>query len=125
METLLQVPLAKIYKNPNLWFDMIIEKDKRELLEKYKQLYHGQTLEHKYRIQDGSGTTKWIYEQSVSKLNEDGEISHLFSMLIDISSEVEVQKRLEFLAKYDEITSLPNYYSLDKKIDKLILNETP
>lgn len=120
MENLLQIPLRKLYEQPDYWRDMILPMYREELFEKYKLLSNGEAIEHKYRIQADDGTTKWVYEQTIPRINNNGEVTHLFGMAADISSEVESQERLEFLANHDEVTSLPNYHSLYEKLDELI-----
>lgn len=115
-----QISLEKIYANPGYWKDMVLQEDREELLEKYKLLEQGERIEHEYRIKDGNGVMKWIYEQTIPKINEFGEVTHLFGMVTDISEEKEMRQKLEFLAGNDALTALPNQYSLHERIDELI-----
>src|SRR5690625_1165865 len=108
MEDILQIPLATLYEEPDYWKDMVLPMYRDELFEKYKRLSKGESIEHQFRLEDGEGTTKWIYEQTVPKVNDAGEITHLFGMVTDISPEIDMQKKLEFLAKNDALTALPN-----------------
>lgn len=123
LEDLLQIPLNVIYEQPDYWRSMVLPMYRDELFEKYKLLSRGEIIEHKFRIEAGDGTTKWIYEQTIPRVNEAGEVTHLFGMVVDISSEIQMQQQLAFLAKNDPLTSLPNRYSFNEKLDKLILND--
>lgn len=123
LANILQVPLDTLYREPDYWKDMILPMYKEELFKKYKLLPKGESVNHIFRINAGDGTTKWIYEQTIPKVNEYGEVTHLFGMVMDVSAEIEMQKKLEFLAKNDALTALPNQRSLNEKLDDLIENK--
>lgn len=123
MTDLLQIPLSKLYEQPDCWQDMILPMYREELFKKYKLLSHGKMIEHKYRIKAEDGKLKWVYEQTIPRVNKYGEVTHLFGMVADISSEIEIQEKLEFLAKNDALTALPNYNGLYEKLDELMQND--
>src|SRR5699024_6516702 len=87
MEHLLQIPLATLYEKPDYWKGMVLPMHQEGLFEKYKSLKNGERIEHKFRIKAGDGTTKWIYEQTIPRMDGFGKVSHLFGMVTDISSE--------------------------------------
>src|SRR5690625_5982783 len=51
-------------------------------------------------------------------------VTHLFGMITDITVMVELKKRIEYLATYDELTSLPNVHSLDRDRKSTRLNSS-
>src|SRR5690625_5846916 len=53
-------------------------------------------------------------------MKQQQKVTHHFGMITDITVMVEQKKRIEYLATYDELTSLPNVHSLDRKINELI-----
>jgi len=87
MEKLLQIPLATLYEKPDYWKDMVLPMYRKALFEKYNLLSKGQSITHEFRINARDGTTKWVYEQTIPKVNEFGEVTHLFGMEIDITAE--------------------------------------
>lgn len=120
---LLKIPLKSIYEDPNFWRNTILRAYHDDRVKNYQLLGEGRSVEQYYETKIGDGTIKWVYEQSIPKLNNNGEITQVFGMVIDVNKEIEMQHKLEFLAKHDELTALPNSYSLREKIDKLIANE--
>src|SRR5690625_402115 len=121
---ILQIPLHKLYHQNIFWENIILDEYIDQFHEKNKRLSLGETIEQHYRIEAGDGTTKWIHEQTIPKFDKSGKISHYIGRLIDISREMELRNKLEFLATYDQITSLPNNYTLQQKLDSLLADET-
>lgn len=120
VEKTFQVPLETMNKYPKRWMDIILPEYRDEVESAYDKLEKGEKISIRYRIQAGDGTTKWIHEQIVPRMNQQGKVTHLFGMITDITVMVELKKRIEYLATYDELTSLPNVHSLDRKINELI-----
>ncbi|MFD1360734.1 EAL domain-containing protein [Lentibacillus salinarum] len=116
---LLQYPLYELYEVPGIWDDLIHPAERKEVLSRQEILKRGETLQHQYRIQCGDGTLKWVYDQTIPWFNEQGELTHLFGMLADITHEVEMRQKLEYLATHDALTALPNQRSLYEKLDTL------
>lgn len=87
------------------------------------RLLQGELIEQRYRIIDGAGVEKWIYEQTIPRFDEDGRVTHYFGMLIDITEKVRMETKLVFSAKHDALTSLPNQYSFHKHLDNLLATE--
>lgn len=116
---ILQLPAEKLSENLDAWNELIVPAHREEVLSKYALLKEGKIIQVKYRITAGDGTTKWLSEQSLPLLNEKGEITEWFGMVTDITSEKELQGKLEFYATHDPVTALPNQASLFMKLDDL------
>ncbi|MFD1849081.1 EAL domain-containing protein [Oceanobacillus bengalensis] len=125
IEDILQIPLEKLYKEPDYWMNMILHSHRQEVFKAFKRLRNGERIQVKYRIKSGDGKTKWLAEETIPWVDENGEITNLFGMVIDISSEIEMQERLQYIASYDSLTALPNQKTLYEKIDKLCENNQP
>src|SRR5690625_4020076 len=87
LEDLLQIPLTTLYQEPDCWKEMVLPMYRNELFNKYKVLKDGVSLEHKYRIKTADGVIKWVYEQTIPRVNDYGEITHIFGMVTDRSEE--------------------------------------
>ncbi len=123
LASILQIPLESIYKHPNSLESLILPGYEKRIAEKNEQLKKGHRTEHRYRILDGEGTTKWIYEQLIPELDNNGEISHIFGRIADISHEIEMESKLAFMSRNDGLTTLPNQHSLYEKLDDYILRD--
>lgn len=121
---LLNIDPTIFEEDKDSWFKMVLPMYRESVKNKYAQLDKGRAIELRYRIVDGIGVTKWVYEQTIPRVNDRGEITHTFGMLTDISQQVELKEKLNFLAKHDALTSLPNYYSLHEKLDELITSDS-
>jgi diguanylate cyclase (GGDEF)-like protein/PAS domain S-box-containing protein len=125
LEEILQIPLAKIYENPNYWKDMILPAHRNDVFQQYELLKEGKRIELTFQLTSADGTTKWLYEQTIPWMDEQGNISHLFGMVADISAETEMQEKLNYMAKFDSLTGLPNQQSLYDKLDTLCEKTNP
>lgn len=120
LEEILQLPSQTLYGKSDYWKDMILPEYREEVFSNYNLLLEGKRVENKFQIKDGNGETKWVFEQVLPRVDASGKVIQLFGVLTDITSEINMQQRLEFLAENDPLTTLPNYRSLDEKLDELI-----
>ncbi|MBP1948129.1 EAL domain-containing protein [Virgibacillus litoralis] len=123
-EEILQYPLDKLYNEPIIWQNMVHKSDKEEVIEKQNLLTEGKSLSLKYQINCGDGTTKWIYDQTLPWFNDEGQLTHYFGMLADVTGEIEMQEQLKHFATHDTLTALPNQRSLYEKVDYLCKDES-
>lgn len=121
-ESLLEMPLETIYSTTNIWEALVHSDDQQEVFENQQAIYNGKTIHQMYRIQLPNGKIKWVYDQTSPWLNADQQLIRLFGFLIDITTEKELQEKLNYLAKYDELTDLPNQHQAIDKLEKLISN---
>jgi len=68
----------------------------------------GQTRRVDYRSIRGDGTQYWVEMVAAREDHADGSPNRLVGTIIDISERKETEARLEFLAKFDGLTGLPN-----------------
>lgn len=123
LEGILQIPLTKLYEKPDCWKDMILPGHRNEVFDKFKLLLVGKRIQIKYRIKSGDGKTKWVLEQTIPRVDNEGRITHLFGMVADITAEVEMQEQLNYYATHDILTTLPNQRSLYGKLEAICGND--
>lgn len=119
------ISLDQFYKNKNIWTSHIHPEDKNEIEKNMKTVSNGKHIQVIYRIISGDGSVKWVLEQIVPRVNNDGEITYIFGMVTDITNEVVSEEKLNYLMNCDVLTGLPNQYCLNKKLDKLIKQTSP
>jgi len=112
-----QLPLSVIYEEPEILKEMIVEEHRAALFEKYRLLNDGMKVDHRYEMIDQQGNRKWIYEQVIPRKDEHGNITHVFGMRLDITNEMESIQKLNFLAKHERVTKLPNQYRLYEQVE--------
>ncbi|GAB4074417.1 hypothetical protein GCM10028778_19200 [Barrientosiimonas marina] len=117
-------PVQELYDNPDLWKDLIHPADKDSVLQTYDSLQTGDSLDHHYRILRGDGSVRWVFDQTIKALNDDGRTISLFGTLTDITPEVDMRRKLKHLSSYDALTSLPNRQSLYDKLDTFCSRHT-
>ncbi len=107
----------------DMWEKMIHLEDHDKVLQNRHSLIKGEFIDQKYRIHCGDGKLKWINDQSVPLINNQGDTIGIFKMFSDLTLEVELQQQHKYRAAHDLLTDLPNQRSLYEKIDHLIENE--
>lgn len=116
-EKILNLPLNKIYETPSLRFQIIGPIYKKEVTINLEKVAQGQTVQMLYPITDGKGQKKWLLEQIVPRVKENGIVTQIFGMITDVTHEMDIEEKLNFLANYDSLTRLPNQKSLFEKLD--------
>ncbi|PYF06389.1 EAL domain-containing protein [Ureibacillus chungkukjangi] len=117
-EEILNLPLKTIYETPSLRYRMVHPMHKKEVATNFELVAKGKTVQMLYPITDGKEQKKWLLEQIVPRVNENGIVSQVFGMITDVTHEVDIEEKLNFLANYDSLTKLPNQKSLFEKLDQ-------
>ncbi|MDN4494630.1 EAL domain-containing protein [Ureibacillus aquaedulcis] len=116
-EEILQIPLTKIYDTPSLRFQMVHPMHKKEVAANFELVAKGQSVQMLYPITDGKGQKKWLLEQIIPRVKEEGSVTQIFGMITDVTHEMDIEEKLNFLANYDSLTRLPNQKSLFEQLD--------
>ncbi|TSI02273.1 EAL domain-containing protein [Lysinibacillus sp. BW-2-10] len=125
LEELFQIPLGKFYEDATVWQRMIHPLHQKEVKESLELVSKGKTVQMIYRIQSGDGKTKWLLEQIVPRINSEKEVNQIFGIVTDITHEMKIEEKLNYLEEYDALTNLPNQKSLFEKLDFLCRQEEP
>ncbi|WP_052129933.1 EAL domain-containing protein [Ureibacillus sinduriensis] len=116
-EEILNLPLDKIYETPSLRFQMVHSMHKKEVAAHLEMVAEGKKVQMLYPINDGKGQKKWLLEQIIPRVKDDGIVTQIFGMITDVTHEMKIEEKLNFLAHYDSLTRLPNQKSLFEKLD--------
>lgn len=125
LESILEIPLSTLYEDSKAWYNMIQPVHLPELANGKKKMINGQSFQWIYRINSGSGTTKWLLEEVVPRLDDHGQITNIFGLVTDITYEIEKEHTINYLSNYDNLTGLPNQQSLFKKMDLMCESDDP
>lgn len=125
LESILEIPLSTLYEDSKAWYNMIQPVHLPELAKGKKKMINGQSFQWIYRINSGSGTTKWLLEEVVPRLDDHGQITNIFGLVTDITYEIEKEHTINYLSNYDNLTGLPNQQSLFKKMDLMCESDDP
>ncbi|MFC4025194.1 EAL domain-containing protein [Oceanobacillus longus] len=122
---ILKCPLKRIYEDPDYWKQMVSPDYRTMLIESINLLKKGQITQNTFEIECPDGKTKWLQEQTFPWMNDEGEIAYLFGMVLDITDELEMHDKLNFLAYHDALTNMPNQHGLYNKLDSLCQANQP
>lgn len=92
-------PLSAFYKNPNLWYDMIVEEDKQIIHQNYPIMNAGNRIKQEYRIKDIHGEIHYLETKITPTLNKDGKLIRIDGLTTDITE----RKTAEIKAYESEI----------------------
>ncbi|HWB27069.1 MAG TPA: PAS domain-containing sensor histidine kinase [Chitinophagaceae bacterium] len=87
-------PPEDFYKNPNLWFELVIEEDKHIILANYPVMEAGIPFSHQYRIRHADGTIRWLESKITPTLNTDGKLVRIDGMTSDITASKQAETEL-------------------------------
>lgn len=125
LEEILEIPLSTLYEDSKAWYNMIQPVHLPELENGKKKMMNGQSFQWIYRINSGNSNTKWLLEEVVPRLDNQGQITNIFGLVTDITYEIEKEHKINYLSNYDNLTGLPNQQSLFKKLDDMCESDDP
>ncbi|ADZ90093.1 GGDEF and EAL domain-containing protein [Marinomonas mediterranea] len=97
--------------------------DREDVLNTIKSVLNGARTSYHYqcRICHANGAYRWIGVRcTVTEMNDDGKPSRMLGVRIDIDALKKTQQQVEWLAKHDSLTQLPNRASLFDFFQKCI-----
>ncbi|MGK7957400.1 MAG: PAS domain S-box protein [Crocosphaera sp.] len=100
--------LEKLYKNPQLWWQLI-HGDDQELAHYHRKIVQeiGQT-EYQYRIIRNDGKICWLSSRMRCVYDEKGNIIRIDGIDSDITEQKQAEEQLQYNATHDPLTNLPN-----------------
>lgn len=102
------------------WQSIVYKEDLQKYLDNQVQLARGNILQHQYRIENKNREVKWVQDYTVPILDSAGNIIRLDGLTLDITEQKEMEQKVEYLAKYDPLTKLPNRSQFIGKLENLI-----
>ncbi len=89
--------------------DLIAPAYRDRLWEQWQQAVENrQPTKMEYLIITADNREKWVFEQGVPVYGKDGQIEAIEGIIVDITERKLIEERMEYLARYDNLTDLPN-----------------
>lgn len=92
-------------------FNQLVYPDDRQWLADEVALYLSQRREEylqEYRLLTRDGQELWVEDHTKVVYGPDGEVDVIEGVVTDVTSRKTIQQRIEFLARHDSLTGLPN-----------------
>ncbi|MBC8004620.1 MAG: PAS domain S-box protein, partial [Verrucomicrobia bacterium] len=84
-EDIFGYPPTEFYRNPGLWYELIIPEDKPIVDVGFPILHGGKELHHEFRIIRPDGQMRWITARMQPKMNEMGQCIRIEGIAYDIT----------------------------------------
>ncbi|WP_191905869.1 sensor domain-containing protein [Nitrincola iocasae] len=88
-----------VHPDDHLWLDDEVTRYLSQQREEYVQ---------EYRIVKADAQVLWVEDHTTVFYNAEGDVQVIEGVVTDITSRKTIQQRIEFLARHDSLTSLPN-----------------
>jgi diguanylate cyclase (GGDEF)-like protein/PAS domain S-box-containing protein len=96
-----------LLREPGDWMNAVHRDDRAAVEDALYKARDGR-LDHEFRIVRGDGQVRWIHNRSFPVLNENGRITLITGLAEDITARKEDEELLQYMARYDHLTGLPN-----------------
>ena len=104
-------------KNVNLWYDVVVEEDKKIVLRNYPDMHSGNHFTQEYRICKKDGAIRWLETKIAPTIDATGRLLRIDGLVSDITE----RKQNEQLLKESEA----KYRSFfENSIDGILLTQT-
>ena len=114
------------HKIKYLFNNLIHPKDKSKAKDALLEHINNNTplYQSEFRIKKEDDSYIWIYNRGKALRNENGQATKLAGSITDITDRKVSEKKILYMAHYDELTNLPNRsYFMNKVDEKLIMAE--
>jgi PAS domain S-box-containing protein len=109
-------PVEDFHTNPQLWYELILDEDKKIVNDNYPKMYLGQSYSQEYRIQHKDGSVLWVETKISPALNKGGKLIRIDGVTSDISERKKAHLELKTLFKnIGEV-----YFSVDVENKRLL-----
>jgi len=118
-ESVYGLSVGDLLTNPDLRLQSIHPQDRDRIqLSLASSLNHSNNLE--YRIVQPNGEIRWVWERSRLILNNIGEPYRRDGIISDITERKKVEQKLNYEAKHDSLTGLPNRAAFIERIESAL-----
>ncbi|MFZ3579410.1 bifunctional diguanylate cyclase/phosphodiesterase [Virgibacillus sp. DJP39] len=108
IEKIYGITAEEIYDDYDLWLNSI-HKDDRNIADIfYSKLLSGKQSSCQFRVIHKDDQVRWVELRGTPIFDEQGNISKLYGITLDVSEQIHNQNKIEYLAYNDNLTSLPN-----------------
>ncbi|MHB8482695.1 MAG: two-component system response regulator [Nitrospiria bacterium] len=110
--------IQSVYEEPKSWFDAIHPDDRSRVFDAAVKRPVSGKYDEEYRIVRPDGLIRWIRDRGFPVKDKTGQVYRITGIAEDITERKAQQDELEYQAKYDVLTGLPNRILLH---DRLLL----
>jgi len=115
----------KLYQSAYSWHDSIHPDDRDMVIEDMKRKASGDLSNPafpQYRIIRDNGDIRWISARAYPVRDPQGKIIKITGIAEDITSRIEVEDQIHFMAMHDPLTKLFNRFAFEQHFDKILQN---
>jgi PAS domain S-box-containing protein len=87
-------PPSEFFKNPQLWYELIVTEDRPIVDAGYPILFAGKNCQHEVRITYPDGKIRWIQAKMVPTLDVNGKLVRIDGIVSDITERKQVEEKL-------------------------------
>jgi PAS domain S-box-containing protein len=92
------------YEQIDSWLEAVHPEDQQRVIDSWKRLFQGETIENEYRVIRPDGSMVWVLDRTFPVWNEKGEVYRLAGIVLDISERKRTQQALkESEAKFRQL----------------------
>ena len=116
-ETMLGYTSGNLPKNINSWLDLLHPDDKTQAKQKMQEYLSAKgksSYENSFRLRAKDGSWRWILGRGKAQFDTDGTPLRFVGFNTDITHKIEYQDKLDYSAKHDALTHLPNRFLLSE-----------
>ncbi|KGX86325.1 GGDEF domain-containing phosphodiesterase [Pontibacillus litoralis] len=125
VQHLYETPTEAFQNDPFLWKKCIYPDDRQRVLDMQAPLHVGQEINHEYRIVTSTGKVRWVKDQTIPKVDENGELVSLMGIMLDITDRKLYEQKLEHSIRHDRLSKLGNGYYLEETFQKQVMQQQP
>jgi len=104
-ETVFGIPIERIYKEPNIFIEVIFWEDKNRIKEAFKSAYKNNShFDEKYRIVRSNGEIRWIWARTFPFYLKNNEVRNV-GIAQDISEIIKVEHDLKIAKESAELAN--------------------
>lgn len=119
LELILGYPIDMFYQKGCLE-KMIHLEDRPLYIKAYEEVLKGNGFELQYRVIHKNGEIVWVHDKTLPVLNEQGQVIRIDGIISNITEQKNYEAKINQLAFYDNLTTLPNSILFHQKIELLI-----
>jgi diguanylate cyclase (GGDEF)-like protein/PAS domain S-box-containing protein len=116
-ETMLGYEPGELPQNIKAWFGLLHPDDKehaKKVVEEYLDTKGKGIYENHFRLRSKDGSWRHILSRGKAQFDENGNPVRFVGFNTDISHQLEYQQKLDYSAKHDPLTNLPNRFYLSE-----------
>lgn len=122
LKDLFDIDAIKSKNDFSAWLEFFHEDDRSIVFKKLQDaiLLHEEKVEFEARVRDKNGNWRWISSHIQILYNEEDKPEKIIAVNIDWTAKKEYEDKIEYIAYYDALTSLPNRKLFEERLESLI-----